>query len=73
MKITVVVKANAKENKLERQSNEMFKAFVKAQAQEDKANEAVKKLLAEYFNIPKSLITLKIGRKTKNKVFIISG
>ena len=73
MKITVNVKANAKENKLEKLTTTTFKASVKAPAQEGRANEAVKKLLAEHFSVSQSEVSLKAGQKAKNKVFSVGG
>lgn len=73
MKITVNVKANAKENKLESLSDGSYKASVKAPALEGKANEAVKKLLAEHFGVSRSEVSLKAGQKAKNKVFNVGG
>ncbi|OQA36573.1 MAG: hypothetical protein BWY53_00485 [Parcubacteria group bacterium ADurb.Bin326] len=73
MKITVNVKANAKETKLELLPSGSYKASVKAPALEGKANEAVKKLLAEYFGVSQSEVSLKAGQKAKNKVFSVGG
>lgn len=73
MKITISVKANSKENKLELLPDESYKAYVKAPAQEGKANEAVKKLLAEHFGVSRSEVSLKAGQKAKNKVFSVGG
>lgn len=73
MKITVAVKANAKEDKLESLGSNSFKAFVKAPAQEGKANQAVIKLLAKHFGVSRSEVALKAGQKAKNKVFSVGG
>ena len=73
MMIKVIVKSNAKENKLEPIEKNLFKALVKDPAQEGKANQAVIKLLANQFNTTQKQITLKAGRKAKNKVFNVSG
>jgi len=63
MRISITVKANAKENKIN-----LPKVFVKEPAKEGRANEAVIKLLAEYFDIPKSRIKIASGLKSKKKI-----
>jgi len=73
MKISVIVKANAKENKLEKITDNSFKISVKAPKEAGKANQEVIKLLAEYFKITKQEVILKSGYKSKNKLFIIGG
>lgn len=73
MIISVIVKAGAKENKLEKIANNSFKAIVKAPKEAGKANQAVIELLAKYFNVTKKEVILKFGYKSKNKIFIIGG
>jgi len=68
MKIIVNVKTNAKENKVIKISENNFKISVKEPAKEGKANEAIIKLLAECFNIPKSRISIVLGLKNKKKI-----
>ena len=72
MKITVRVKAGAKQAKIEKLSDDSFSVWVKEKPQEGKANYAVREEIAEYFNIPKSRITLVSGEKSKTKLFEIS-
>ena len=72
MKITVSVKAGRKESRIEKLSDSSFSVWVKEKPQEGKANYAVREALAEYFNIPKSRVTLISGEKSKTKVFEIS-
>lgn len=66
MKISIVVKTNAKENKVD-----LPKIFVKEPAKEGKANEAVIKLLAEYFNVSKLRVSIVLGLKSKKKIIEI--
>ena len=73
MKISVIVKANAKENKLEKITDNSFKINVKAPKEDGKANREVIKLLAEYFKVTKQEVTLKSGYRSKNKLFVIGG
>ena len=71
MKITVKVKAGAKQKRIEKVSDNSFLVWVKEMAQEGKANYAVRETLAEYFDIPKSRVTLYSGKKSKSKIFEI--
>jgi len=71
MKITVKVKASAKQKRIEKLSDNSFSVWVKEKPQEGKANYAVREALAEYFDIPKSRVTLHSGEKSKIKHFEI--
>lgn len=66
MRISIIVKANSK-----KECVELPKVSVKAPAKEGKANEAVIKLLAGHFKIPKSNIKIIRGLKSKNKIINI--
>jgi len=68
MKISVRVKPNSKEEKIEKVNDSEFVLRVKEVAKEGKANEAVKKCLSEYFRIPRSSVTIITGHKSKNKI-----
>jgi len=70
MKISVIVKTNAKENKIEKIGEKEFKIFVKEPAKEGKANEAIIELLAEYFNVPRLKINIILGLKSKKKIIL---
>ncbi len=84
MKIIVLAKAEAKQDKIERVSqpelplndtkaeSPTYKVWVKAQPVNGKSNEAITKLLAEYFKIPKTDVRLVIGRASKRKIFDIT-
>ena len=72
MRITVSVKAGRKERKIEKLSDNNFSVWVKEKPQEGKANYAVREALADYFNIPKSRVTLTSGETSKTKLFEIS-
>ena len=69
MKISVKVKANSKQEKIEKLDSQQFLVWVKARPQMDKANQAVAEVLAEYFSVAKSNILLIKGRVSKQKVF----
>jgi len=71
MRIKVSVKAGRKEAKIERLSDNSFSVWVKEKPQKGKANYSVREGIAEYFNIPKSRVTLISGEKSKTKLFEI--
>ena len=68
MRISVKVKPNSKEEKIEKLGNDQFIIKVKAPAQEGKANKAMIKLLSKYFDIPKSMIIISQGEHYGNKI-----
>ncbi len=68
MRISVKVKANSKEEKVEQTGNNQFIIKVKAPAHEGKANSAMIKLLSKYFDIPKSMIIISKGKLCGNKI-----
>lgn len=72
MKISVRVKTNAKKEMVEKINDRDYKVSVSTQPIEGKANIKVIELLAGYFDIPKSTISLVQGTKSKNKIFEIS-
>jgi uncharacterized protein (TIGR00251 family) len=85
VKIIIHAKTRAKEEKVLRitqdqldlqtgQNNKMpeYKVWVKAPAVDGKANEAIIKALAEYFEITQSQVKLISGKISKKKVFEIS-
>ncbi len=69
MKISVKVKPNAKQEKLEKLSENNYSVSVKAKPQDGKANYAVREVLAEHFAIPKSRIILVTGETSRNKIY----
>lgn len=83
MKIIVKAKTKAKENKVERASQPVldlgnkkedliiYKVSVKEAPVGGKANIAIIKALAEYFDVAKSNITLISGQISKQKIFEI--
>jgi len=73
MKIFAKVKAGAKEQKIEKLSENEFVLWVKAPAREGRANAAVLELLSAYFKIPKAGIAIIKGHKSKNKIINILG
>jgi len=71
MKISVRVKPNAKQEKIEQVNEGHFLVWVKEKPQEGKANKAVIKALSEYFEVPQSRIVLLKGQSSKEKIFKI--
>ncbi len=71
MKIRVSVKAQSKQESIQKIREREYLVRVKAPAQEGKANEAVGALLAKHFKLPKSGVMLLHGAKSKEKVFQI--
>jgi len=71
MKIKVKVKANSSKEEIKKISETEFILSVKEPPIENKANEAVLKLLSEYFNVPKSNISILKGQTSKNKIIQI--
>ncbi|MBN2453330.1 MAG: DUF167 domain-containing protein [Candidatus Omnitrophica bacterium] len=68
MKISVRVKPNSKEAAVEKISEKEFVVRVKAPPREGRANDAVIKLLGEYFKVPRSMVKILRGEGGKNKV-----
>ncbi len=68
MRISVKVKPNSKEEKIEQLGNNQFIVKIKAPAQEGKANKAMIKLLSKYFDIPKSMIIIAKGEHCGDKI-----
>lgn len=71
MIIFVKAKPKAKEEKVEKLDENHFVVWVKEAPQQGKANEAIRKQLAEYFQVSSSQVILKSGFSSKNKIFEI--
>ena len=72
MIISVKVKPQAKEDRIEKTGENNYTIQVKAKATEGKANQAAIKILSEYFDKPQSKIIILKGRKSRNKIIAIS-
>ena len=68
MKIFVSIKPNAKINKVEKTDESHFKVWVKESPVDGKANLALMKALAGYFDIAPSRIEIVSGHSSKKKV-----
>ena len=71
MIIRVKAKTNAKQNKIQKNPDGSFIVWTQAQAVDGKANRAITKILAKYLNLAPSLVFLKKGRRSTNKIFEI--
>ncbi len=71
--ILVEVHPRSSQNKVEKITDSVFKVWLTAQPIEGRANQALVKILAEYFGVAKSNIEIKTGKTSKNKVVIIYG
>lgn len=67
-RISIKITPNAKKEAIIDKGSNCFKVKVGAPAIEGKANEAMIKILAEYFNVPKSRIRIARGKFAKNKI-----
>jgi len=68
MKISLTVKANAKQEKVEEVAAGEYRVHVKAPPREGRANEAVIRALAEHFSVPKSHVVILAGQTGKRKL-----
>jgi uncharacterized protein (TIGR00251 family) len=71
MKIRVKVKPGSKTEELGGEGDS-FIVKIKEPPREGKANQAVIKLLAEHFSVPKSRVRILSGLKSKNKVIEVT-
>jgi uncharacterized protein (TIGR00251 family) len=72
MKISIRVKTNANENKVIKISESDFRIQTTESPVDGKANQAVIKLLAKYFNVSKSQISIIHGKSAKTKLIQIT-
>lgn len=68
MIIEVKVSTKAKKTELIPLSNGNFKAKLTVIPEKGKANEQLIMLISEYFKVPKSQISIKSGKTSKNKL-----
>jgi len=68
MRISIRVKPNSKEERVEKTGEKEFLVRVKAPPREGRANEAVVRALSGHFGVPRSRVVIKLGASGKNKV-----
>ncbi|MBI3231649.1 MAG: DUF167 domain-containing protein [Candidatus Doudnabacteria bacterium] len=71
MKVEVIVHLKAKNSRIVKGPLGVFHVYITEPPLSGRANQAVRGALAEHFNVAKSLVELKSGRKSKNKIFNI--
>lgn len=71
MKIRVLVKLKTKTGKIEKMGENNFKIWVKEAPVEGRANQAIVKMVADYFGITPSRVAIISGRTAKNKIIEI--
>ena len=71
MKIQVKVKAGSRKESLEKTGENNFIVKINQPAVEGKANKALIKILAEYFDVSPSRVSIVSGDKSKNKIIEI--
>ncbi len=71
MIIQIKVKPNSSKDNIMQEKEGTFTIFVKAKAENNKANIAVIKLLSKYFGVPSSQIDIKTGKKSRKKIIEI--
>lgn len=71
MKISVKVIPGAKISQIQESIDGNIKIWVKAKAEEGKANKAVIDFLSKHFHVSKSDISIVVGQKSHNKIIEI--
>ena len=69
--VKVRVHAGEKKNRVEQKTPDSYEIWVKAPAQEGRANEAVKTLLAQQLGIELNRLSLVKGATSPAKIFLI--
>ncbi|VVB76615.1 putative ACR, YggU family [uncultured archaeon] len=72
MRISVTVVPNAKVASVAKTGNASYKVKVNARAVEGRANERLVEILADYFSLPKSCVTIVGGLKGRSKTVDIT-
>ncbi len=72
IKIRVKVKTNAKKDLVETIDSDFLKVSTKASPVDNKANKALQKIIAKYYNIPKSSVLIAKGASSSTKIYEIT-
>jgi hypothetical protein len=67
MRLNVKVLPNAKENRMEQEQGRI-KVWITAKSMEGKANSMLIKFLSDHYHVPKSLIRIVSGLKSREKL-----
>ncbi len=68
MRIQVKVIPNSSQEKIEKLFDGNFKVWVTKSPEKGKANKAVEKVLADYFNVRKSSVEIIAGKTARDKL-----
>lgn len=68
--IKVKVHAGEKKNRLEQKSPDSYEIWVKAPAEQGRANEAVRAVLAAHLGLPENKLSLIKGATSPAKIFL---
>ncbi len=71
MKIFVKVKPKAREAKVEKTGEDHYRVWVTEAPEKGKANKEVVKLLAKFFSVSQSKISIISGLKSANKILLV--
>lgn len=71
MIINIKAKPNSQKEEVVRENDSSFTIFVKEKAENNRANLAVIKILAKYFKVSSSQISIKTGMKSRKKIIEI--
>lgn len=71
MKISVKVKPNSKESKIEKKGENVFLVYVKSPPFENRANQELIEIISEYFNVSKTKIFIVSGLHSRKKILEI--
>ena len=71
--LTVHVQPKSSKNRIAGLHGDAVKICITAPPVDGKANSALIVFLAKFFNIPKSAVTLKSGKQSRTKRFLLSG
>ena len=71
--IRVKVHAGEKMNRVEQKAPDCFEVWVKAPAEQGRANEAVRVLLAQALGVPENKLSLIKGAASPSKIFMKRG
>lgn len=68
MKLQLQVKPNSRRESVEKQPDDSYKISLNAPPTEGRANERLVEMLADYFKVPKSRISIIRGTSSRKKV-----
>jgi uncharacterized protein YggU (UPF0235/DUF167 family) len=73
MLIHIKIKPNSNKDEVVKKSDASYVVFVREEAKENKANYAMLLLLAEYLNVPVSILRIITGHHTPSKIVEVMG